>query len=194
MLTPLNIANAAVSVDPFAHFSVASAMPEPFAIELLHWLERSAPWKHVATDFYEQFEFSLFDAIVPEQLAKLRERAFLRSLSRQLGEYFSARLDEQHIDVTVHKLVCGQRIRIHNDFIPGRETHRLLIQLNRSWTQERGGLLMLFKGPQPEDVCKLVAPSSRSAFGFAISQRSYHAVAPVVSGERFTLVYSFYGI
>ncbi len=96
------------------------------------------------------------------------------------------------MDVTVHKLVKSQRIRIHNDYIPGQETHRLLIQLNRGWTDEQGGMLMLFGSPRPEDVRRIVSPIHGTSLGFAISSDSHHAVSAVYSGERHTLVYSFY--
>ena len=104
---------------------------------------------------------------------------------------FSARLSEK-IDCTVHKLVPGQRIRIHNDFIPGEETHRLLIQLNRGWHDDQGGFLMLFNSADPSDVHRVLSPSHDSVVGFAISESSNHAVSTIHGGERFTLVFSFY--
>jgi len=51
---------------------------------------------------------------------------------------------------------------------------------------------MLFNGPEPETVGKLVEPKHGSVQAFAISPRSYHAVSTVHGGERFTIVYSFY--
>ena len=88
----------------------------------------------------------------------------------------------------------GQRIRIHNDFIPGRETHRLLLQLNRDWSEDCGGMLLMFQRPQPDGISRMIQPSSCSALGFAISPDSHHAVSTVHKGQRFTLVYSFYGL
>ena len=104
---------------------------------------------------------------------------------------FGRRLRER-IDCTAHKLVQGQTIRIHNDYIPGEETHRLLLQLNRGWRDAQGGYLMLFNSQDPSDVHRVFLPANDSVVGFAISERSNHAVSTVHGGERFTIVFSFY--
>jgi hypothetical protein len=67
-----------------------------------------------------------------------------------------------------------------------------LIQLNRGWDEANGGLLMLFRGPEVEALDQIVPPTSRSAFGFEISNSSFHAVSQVHQGDRYTLVFSFY--
>jgi Rps23 Pro-64 3,4-dihydroxylase Tpa1-like proline 4-hydroxylase len=108
-----------------------------------------------------------------------------------MGVLLSASLKPQ-IDITAHKLNRTQKIRIHNDCRQGGETHRFLIQLNRGWNEANGGLLMLFGGPTVEMLADIISPISRSAFGFEISQASYHAVSQVHHGDRYTLVFSFY--
>jgi Rps23 Pro-64 3,4-dihydroxylase Tpa1-like proline 4-hydroxylase len=128
---------------------------------------------------------------LPVGIAFLTSAAALNQLRSDIGALLGANLDER-VEVTAHKLIPGQRIRIHNDFVPAQETHRLLIQLNRGWSEANGGLLMLFADPDPKSVSRIILPGSRSAFGFSISPRSFHAVTPIRSGERFTLVYSFY--
>ena len=85
----------------------------------------------------------------------------------------------------------GQTIRIHNDYVEGHETHRLLIQLNDGWTDENGGMLMLFGSASHRDLKRVVRPLHGSALSFEISPDSYHAVSTIHGGERFTLVYSF---
>ena len=96
------------------------------------------------------------------------------------------------VEVVAHKLVRGQRIRQHNDFIPGYETHRLTLQLNRGLDEAAGGWFVLFSGPEPSDIHKILLPRHNSALGFAISQSSFHAVSPLARSERYTLVFSFY--
>jgi Rps23 Pro-64 3,4-dihydroxylase Tpa1-like proline 4-hydroxylase len=192
MYLALNLAAANLEQIPFAHFSVANALDAVVAGEMLDWFEAAAPWQLVETDFYEQYEFSLYDADLPPTLVAFREPQFLTALVQNLTATFDAELDVEHVDITAHQLLPGQRIRVHNDFIPGRETHRLLIQLNRGWEEAKGGLLMLFAGPNVKSLRKLVKPIHRSAFGFAISAESHHAVGPVRDGHRYTLVYSFY--
>lgn len=175
---------------PFAHF-VGCCMGPEAGRQCLDWLEATAPWELSSTDFYEQYEFSVFHValapavehlVCPETLATLRFW-----MSQHFGTLFSDR-----VDVTAHKLVPEQTIRVHNDFIPGGESHRLLLQLNRGWSPQHGGYLMLFSGAEPETVSKVIEPRNGSIQAFAISPKSYHAVSTVRGCERFTLVYSFY--
>lgn len=190
----------AVTLD-FSGFKVFSE-PFPYAVsprvfnselsgDILGWLETEAPWKLVETDFYEQYEFDFVDAEPPSRLRLLKNQVFLDALKEQVQKLFGVRLGGR-VDATAHKLVGGQRIRIHNDYIPGGETHRLLIQLNRGWKDEEGGLLLFFNSPDPADVHKLFRPTHESAVAFAISSDSHHAVTTIHDGGRFTLVYSFY--
>ena len=94
------------------------------------------------------------------------------------------------VEVTAHKLVPGQTIRIHNDFIAGEESHRLLVHFNR-WSDVQGGILMLFGSSQPDDIKRALKPIHNSSFAFEISHQSFHAVSTIAEGERFTIVYSF---
>jgi Rps23 Pro-64 3,4-dihydroxylase Tpa1-like proline 4-hydroxylase len=166
-------------------------MSAAFAEQLLTWFESGAPWRLKVARFYEQYEFSLFDAALPGDLQALCDGDTMSYLRREIGIAFQTKLAET-VDVTAHQMIPGQRIRIHNDYIPGRETHRLLVQLNREWTDDCGGVLLLFQRPEPEGVSRMIRPVSRSALGFAISPESHHAVSTVHKGQRFTLVYSFY--
>ena len=177
---------------PFPYFTSAEGFGEPLSSTILGWLETEAPWTLVEADFYEQYEFSLLDIPMPPPLAFLSEPSFLNEIRLKVERTFEVRLSKQ-IDCTVHKLVHGQRIRIHNDFIPGEETHRLLIQLNRGWDDHQGGFLMLFNSEDPSDMHRIISPVHDSVVGFAISEGSHHAVSTIHGGERFTFVYSFYG-
>jgi Rps23 Pro-64 3,4-dihydroxylase Tpa1-like proline 4-hydroxylase len=188
----LNFSHAEVLCEPFLHFVSTGAFGEHISLTLLSWLEREAPWRLVKTDFYEQFEFSLLDVQPPGPLSFLREERFLDDVRRKAEGMFRNDLGKR-VDVTAHKLIPGQRIRLHNDFIVGQETHRLLVQLNRGWDDEAGGLLLFFNSPNPVDIYRVFRPVHNSVIGFAISPYSNHAVSTVQAGERFTLVFSFYG-
>ena len=175
---------------PFEYFT--GKVKGPWSCEeLLDWFETDAPWKLTTAGFYEQYEFSLLDVALPKVVRFLASSESLTLLQRQMSECFGQPLSER-VEVTAHKLVAGQTIRIHNDYIAGGETHRLLMQFNRGWEPAHGGYLMFFSGPEPESVSEVVEPISGSVQGFAISPRSYHAVSTVHQGERYTLVYSFY--
>jgi Rps23 Pro-64 3,4-dihydroxylase Tpa1-like proline 4-hydroxylase len=180
-----------VFAEPFPYAVSLRAFNDSISLHILEWLETKAPWKLVETDFYEQFEFNFVDATVPNGITFLKTEAFLNDLRVEVQRLLGVRLTRR-IDATAHKLVSGQRIRIHNDFLPGGETHRLLIQLNRSWKEEDGGYLLFFNSPSLTDIHKIFRPVHNSAVAFAISPNSNHAVTTIHGYERFTLVYSFY--
>src|SRR5258706_10609811 len=177
---------------PFDYFVSPQALRDDLSTRLLSWLEGDAPWRLVETDFYEQYEFSFWDVDVPPGLLVFRELDFLNALKTKFEDMFKVELGND-IDVAAHKLIPGQRIRIHNDLIADEKTYRLLIQLNRGCKDEDGGLLLLFNSSDPADIHKAFRPIHNSAIGFVVSPASNHAVSLIHGGERFTLVYSFYG-
>lgn len=190
MNTPLRLTAAEVFSTPFPYFVSSEALQPHISQMVLAWLETDVPWQLVKTEFYEQFEFSLWDVRLPCSLNFLRSPFFLTSIRKHLEKAFEADLKE-HPDITAHKLIPGQRIRLHNDFIPGAGTHRLFMQFNKGWSDENGGLLLFFHSDDPTDIHKIFRPRHNSAVGFALTQNSYHAVSTIHAGTRFTLVYSF---
>lgn len=189
--TNLDFSRFEVFSEPFPYAVSSRVFNTELSTDILRWLETEAPWKLVETDFYEQYEFNFLDAEPPARLGFLQAQVFRDILRDGVQKLFGVRLMGQ-VDATAHKLVGGQRIRIHNDYIPGGETHRLLVQLNRGWRDEDGGLLLFFKSPDPADVHKIFRPVHESAVAFAISSDSHHAVTTIHGCGRFTLVYSFF--
>lgn len=188
----LRLEDLEVFSHPFQHFTATQGFDASVSLSILDWLETEAPWQLVETDFYEQYEFSLYDAPRPLHLEFMTAPRFLDRLRSTTEQIFGVRLSERP-DCTAHKLVPGQRIRIHNDFLEGQETHRVLVQLNRGWKDDQGGFLMFFNSQDPSDVYRLFPPIHNSVVGFAISPNSNHAVSTIHGGGRFTLVFSFYG-
>jgi Rps23 Pro-64 3,4-dihydroxylase Tpa1-like proline 4-hydroxylase len=175
---------------PFPHFRVPHLLSERTAAELLGWLDAGAPWKLRIADFYEQHEFSMLDCRIPDNVCEVVSEDFVNAIRDELTNRLNApalRL----VDVCMHRLVRGQTIRIHNDYIGQAETHRLVVQVNRGWSAEHGGFLMLFGGDEPESLTDIMLPAHRSAFGFEISTRSHHAVSTIRDGHRDSLVYTF---
>ena len=188
----LDLSSVETFSTPFEFFVSPEALRDDLSTRVLEWFETEAPWRLVETDFYEQYEFSLWDVDVPPQLLVLLEPGFLNELKSKVGDLFEVELST-NIDVAAHKLIPGQRIRIHNDFVSGEKTCRLIIQLNKGCKDEDGGLLLIFNSSDPADIHKAFRPIHNSAIGFVVSPRSNHAVCTIHGGERFTLVYSFYG-
>lgn len=186
-----DFANRQFKATPFPHVRVAHALPEGLASNVLDWFDADAPWLLTEASFYEQQEFSLLSADLPEAVKPLASRTLVASITQELVTSLSSGPLEL-VDICAHRLVSGMTIRLHNDFLGStEESHRMLIQLNRGWSQEQGGLLMLFEDDCPESLTDMVLPVHRSAFGFEISKRSHHAVSTVYDGVRDTIVYTF---
>ncbi len=176
---------------PFRYFLAWRCLAPDIEQTLLEWFETDAPWQLVETDFYEQYEFRMLDVALPEGVSPLTSPDNFATLRQEVTEIFDVAFDER-ILLVAHKLVPGQRIAIHNDYLVGKETHRLTIQLNRGLRDEDGGLFMLFNSFEPSDIHRIIRPVCGSVIGFEISENSHHAVSLLHGGERYTLVYSFY--
>lgn len=178
--------------DPYLFFSSSPNTKKETLFKWVEWLEKSAPWALVETNFYEQYEFSLLNIDLPSYIQCLASKETLSQLILFMEKEFNVGLSPV-VDVVAHKLVEGQTIKIHNDFLTekNRETHRILLQLNRGYEDKNGGLLMIFSQGNPESLSKVVEPINGSVQGFEISNKSHHAVSTVHSGERYTVVYSF---
>ena len=189
-LTPYSLCPDALLQQPFPHFLDAGVLHEALANDLLAWLEASAPWRLVEEDFYEQHELSLREVWLPSPLNMLLSSKALLGLRDAMARVFSTPLIDE-VELVAHKLEEGQSIRIHNDVLDGGATHRLVIHISREWTDHHGGLLIIFGSDDPADIARIVKPLHNTAFGFAISRASNHAVSRVSQGQRYSLVYSF---
>jgi Rps23 Pro-64 3,4-dihydroxylase Tpa1-like proline 4-hydroxylase len=174
---------------PFPHATTGLLFNADLCDLTLDWFEREAPWRLKVASFYEQWELHLDPTVLPRHLLSLIDEDALARVQGLLKPMTSAALEL--VEVTAHKLLAGQTIRIHNDFIPQQETHRVLLQLNRGWAEAQGGILMLFGSADAADLRRALRPIHRSGFAFEISPQSFHAVSTIVRGERFTVVYSF---
>ncbi|WP_316845524.1 cyclophane-containing peptide 2OG-Fe(II) oxygenase YhhC [Pedobacter psychrodurus] len=175
---------------PFPHFGVSTVFKETSAGDILSWFKHTDRWHLTQTSFYTQYEFSLLDGKLPEEISWLMDETTVGNVKNIMEERFSVG-ELELVGLTAHKLINGHRMGVHNDFIGKNESHRLVIQLNEDWEQEKGGFLMLFNSRDPKDVAKIVQPLHNSAVGFEISQDSFHAVSTVHGFERYTLVYTF---
>lgn len=187
--------NTLVNELPYKHAVHSTPfLPEDMSLEILEWFETTAPWKLIIADFYQQYEFDVLANKLPNNIKNIFSKDNINNLIKSYSDLFNVNLCDK-IDITAHKLIENQIIKIHNDYIPGYETHRLLIQFNRGWSQDNGGILMVFsKENDSFSLSKAINPTHNSAFSFAITPKSYHAVSEINYGERYTLVFSFYEI
>jgi len=189
-VTTPNFDLARLHNEPFPHISLPDLIAPDSAEAVLSWLRFDAPWRLKVTDFYEQHEFSLLAEQVPAECEFLVDPAFVAVLTGHLQPLFAA--GSLHlVDIAAHRLTAGQTIRIHNDYLGGEETHRLLVQFNTGWDDSNGGLLMLFGADDVSSLSRAIIPRHASGLGFEISPSSYHAVSTIHGGERYTIVYTF---
>ena len=189
----IDLSSAHLETDPFL-FSVAQeALCDGLEQATLSWFERAAPWSLTEESFYSQHEFDMRKVELPSDITELAADTTLTALRDVISGLFHRRL-RSAADVIAHRLTAGQRIRIHDDYLKGGETHRMVVQLNRGWTPGDGGHMLLFGGSQPEDVRVVLAPVSKQALIFEISRHSHHAVSEVTRGGRYSIVYSFHAL
>jgi Rps23 Pro-64 3,4-dihydroxylase Tpa1-like proline 4-hydroxylase len=174
---------------PFRHFSAASVLRNGTERKIYDWLDTTDAWSLTEADFYTQFEFSLLDTTLPEDLQSLIEKDAIQCLTDRFNE-LCGKSSFSLAGVTAHKLVNGHRIGIHNDYIGKAETHRMVIHITPYWQDSNGGYLMLFQSAKADQVAKLIKPVDNSAFGFEISEKSYHAVSTIYDFYRYSIVYT----
>jgi Rps23 Pro-64 3,4-dihydroxylase Tpa1-like proline 4-hydroxylase len=175
---------------PFPHAVAYQFFESNFAERVLQWFDHDAPWQLRVESFYEQYELNLHQANLPAHLRGLIADKTIGCLAARM----LAPLSQGELVLTeanAHKLLPGQTIKIHNDYIVEAETHRVLVQLNRDWSDKNGGFLMLFEGPDASEVRRIIRPIHGSVISFEISPNSFHAVSTILAGERYTLIYSF---
>ena len=176
---------------PFRYFLARRCLTPDVERALLEWFETDAPWRLAETDFYQQHEFDMLDAALPPNAASVVAPDSVAAMRRTTAAIFDVVFDDR-VRLTAHRLTRGQRIAIHNDYLVGEETHRLIVHVNRGLRDDDGGLFMLFDSCDPRDVHRIIRPVGGTGIGFEIGQHSNHAVSRVHGGERYTLVYSFY--
>jgi hypothetical protein len=160
---------------------VDNAFPEQQSAVLDSLFSEDNAWQHRDGAFYR---CSLCDvtAAIPatfqsEILARMREITGLPLVNRIL--------------VTAQRMLPGHVIGIHSDrpFL-GYEIARLVVQLNKDWQVEHGGVLELFASPEGEAVFSM-NPEYNKAFGFLLHAESYHGVTEVTQ-PRQTVVFNFW--
>ena len=191
-LSCINLSTSQFEDAPFPHFCCSSALKSSIEVPLFDWFESTKEWSLTEADFYKQYEFVLSETILPENLKCLVSLNTTGTIQAAIKKAFNLK-HLNLVSIVAHKLVNGHKIGIHNDYINGEETHRLVIHINPNWDAVHGGYLMLFSSYKPEDVSKVIQPVNNSAFAFEISNKSYHAVSTIHNFSRYSIVYTFKG-
>lgn len=135
-----------------------------------------------------------------------RDEAFYRCSLRDITENIPVAFRTEVIDrmrkitglplmdrlvVTAQRMLPGHIIGVHSDRpLLGYEIARLVVQLNKQWQPDHGGVLELFARPECEAVFSL-NPEYNEAFGFLLHANSHHGVTEVTQPRR-TVVFNFW--
>jgi hypothetical protein len=166
---------------PFPFFSVDNAFSLERCAELEKLFALDGAWEHQEGVFYRCSLLDVTELIGAEfqadVLARMRVITGLPLVDRML--------------VTAQRMLPGQVIGVHSDRpLLGYETARLIVQLNRHWQLNNGGVLELFLSPEGKAVLS-VNPEYNSALGFVLHPDSYHAVTEATE-LRQTVVFNFW--
>jgi hypothetical protein len=167
--------------NPFPFFCVDSAFSEDQCALLEALFLQTNDWQHRDGAFYR---CSLCD--VSEKVPV----SFQAEILARMREITRFPLVERVV-VTAQRMLPGQVIGIHSDRpLLGYEIARLVVQLNKGWQPDHGGVLELFASPEGKAVFS-VDPEYNTAFGFALHAESYHGVTEVIQPRK-TVVFNFW--
>lgn len=167
--------------NPFPFFHVTSAFSVKQCAELERIFSQAGEWQHRDEVFYR---CSLRD--VTENIPA----AFRAEVIDRMREITGLPLVDRLV-VTAQWMLPGHIIGVHSDRpLLGYEIARLVVQLNKQWHPDHGGVLELFAQPESEAVFRL-NPGYNEAFGFLLHADSHHGVTEV-SQPRRTVVFNFW--
>jgi hypothetical protein len=190
---------AVLEPSPFRHFATQNFIDQDVASSLLKWFEHEADWDaKLIAELGTLSSVDLHTCKLGGHLDFLTGDAFLSHVRRQMSDLFGTKL-KGFVDVTANRMTRCEEIGAHNDVstLPPafQFTHRLVVYLNQHYSEEYGGVLRLSNSldpAPPASIQKRILPVHRSAFGFQISESSYHAIEPVLQGTRYCLSFTFY--
>lgn len=166
---------------PFPFFFVDAAFSAEQCVALEQLFLQASDWQHQDGVFYRCSLCNVTEHIAAsfqsEILARMREITGLPLVD--------------HMHVTVQRMLPGHVIGIHSDRpLLGYEIARLVLQLNKEWQADHGGVLQLFSSRESAAVFS-VNPEYNKAVGFLLHGDSYHAVTEV-SQPRLSVVFNFW--
>ncbi len=166
---------------PFPFFYDNSAFSDEQCAALESLFLQDGDWQHRDAAFYR---------CAIKDVTETIPAAFQTEVLDRMREIIGLPLTNR-IVVTAQRMQPGHVIGIHSDRpLVGYEIARLVVQLNRQWQAEHGGVLELFATPQSKAVFR-VNPEYNKAFGFLLHADSYHGVTEVTQ-PRLTIVFNFW--
>jgi hypothetical protein len=170
---------------PFAHLILENILTKELCSDLIALLERVV-WKESQESFFKIQRMSygadvetvsnlLRDVAEPSIKAEL-ENALCVDLPIPAGFGFQ-------------KYVPGTGIGSHTD--SEANAARFVLNLNRGWTPEDGGIWLLSDNYQLRPQPKFIVPKNNSGFGFVPGKNTYHALSERNSSEAYAIIFEF---
>lgn len=171
---------------PFPTLIAYPFAPERAVSLILERLE-AANWTPVSEDFYEFdvcCDATARSAGIRTMLEDLIAPVALEGLLRPLGVS-----QTNDLQISVHRFAPEHTIGVHTDL----DAHavRLVINLNRDWSPEDGGVWILSTSSDLSENRRLIPPVNNSAFAFATGPNSFHALSQRQRGIGYAAVFSF---
>lgn len=166
---------------PFPFFLVKPAFSVEQCVMLERVFSQAGEWQHRDGAFYRCSLRDVTEAI---------PAAFRTKVISRMREITGLPLVDQLV-VTAQRMMPGQFIGMHSDRpLLGYEIARLVVQLNKQWQPDHGGVLELFVASDSEAVFR-VSPGYNEAFGFLLHVDSHHGVTEATQ-PRQSIVFNFW--
>lgn len=166
---------------PFPYFAVSQTFSQEQckAFDTLFSLE--GEWQHRDGSFYQcsilDVTNSISSSVQQDIISRVRDITNMPLVDRIL--------------ITAQKMQPGQAIGIHSDRpLLGYEILRLVVQFNKNWQADHGGVLELFASEKGEAIAR-VNPEYNKGFVFVLNENSYHSVTKALQ-PRQSLVFNFW--
>lgn len=183
----LNARVARLSQDDWCCAALQGVFSESFYRQIVAGLD-GLQWVEARQAFYLQREIDLKDCPYYKTLFDTRVRQEMASAA---SRFFSVRLGAD-FDIAAHKMVKGDYIGVHTDDNSHGETHRMTVTLNDQWAASDGGVLLSLNGGSLSSIRDAWLPTGNNGFLFEVSERSFHAVTPIVGDRaRYSLILTF---
>jgi hypothetical protein len=170
---------------PFPYVVAEGLLRPDDAADLLTALEGSS-WTTVAGKHFEFGELrnvSVLDIIVQ----KLNQHHISSGVRELLAAALNIPLSNT-MQAAAHRYRPGDGIGPHTD--EGVKAARFILNLNRDWKPEYGGIWLLGNNTQLQPA-ELLSPESNSGFGFISRPDTYHAMSERTLGESFAFIFEF---
>ncbi|MEV5000522.1 2OG-Fe(II) oxygenase [Nocardioides sp. LML1-1-1.1] len=182
-----------VDPHPFPHFIWDAVYRPEVAQSILSWLQAFPGWEGREQPHWKASAFALKPTDVPTSLQPVFSATSLRFLRTRMEEAYSRPFDNA-IKVEAYRHGRGDQTTIHTDYEPGKTvfTHRLITYFADPSDEVGGGDLRLFEeGSSGPVEARRYAATHNLASSLEFGPSSFHQVAAVTRGLRYSLVWSF---